>query len=260
MKKHWLIPLVLLAVSALACGAVSSVLEEVQQGVEGTLEAQEITIPTIEVPTLAPIVVDPGTSSGTGGLAGNYSGTGINPDGSSYTVEATVAAGSAADRWTFSWTNGDTGLGLSATTALAVAVGDGCSVGLYALGSDGSLVGLWADDAFSNAGAEVMTPASGQTNIGGTYNVSGTNPDDSAFGGTVTITPHSGDLVWLDYVTGENNESLSSVGIISGGLLATATPSDCTVAVYNIGGDGVLTGIWGGVDFGQGSETLTPVY
>ena len=94
--------------------------------------------------------------------------------------------------------------------------------------------------------------------VGGSYNVRGTNPNGSSYGGTAQITP-SGSACRITWHTG----STSSNGICMLANKAFAAyyrlGKDTGLAVYELLPDGTLKGYWTIADTeGVGTETLIP--
>jgi len=83
-------------------------------------------------------------------------------------------------------------------------------------------------------------------NLGGRYNVVGTNPGGSEYRGTLTITPHGG-VYQFRWNTGAQYDG---VGVRNGKMIAVAFvngnyDSGCGVVDYVVEPDGTLQGKWG---------------
>ena len=107
------------------------------------------------------------------------------------------------------------------------------------------------------AAAVWSTSASAQK-VGGSYTVSGTNPNGSAYGGTVQITP-VGSTCRIVWRTGST--SSSGVCMLADKAFAAyyRLGNDHGLVVYQLLPDGTLKGFWTIVDReGVGTETLTP--
>jgi hypothetical protein len=94
--------------------------------------------------------------------------------------------------------------------------------------------------------------------VGGTYDVYGTNFDGSHYKGTATISggEASCQIAWK---TGDS--SSSGICMLSGDVFAAAYAlgSDVGLALYSVHDDGTLDGIWTiEGQKGQGTEVLTP--
>lgn len=96
-------------------------------------------------------------------------------------------------------------------------------------------------------------------NIAGKYNVTGSNPNGSAYRGTVEVIPH-GDVYQFRWNAGNQYDG---VGVVNGEVVAVAFANGpngkgCGVINYVIRGDGSLLGRWGnwGVDQ-AGNENAT---
>ena len=110
----------------------------------------------------------------------------------------------------------------------------------------------------SGPAADTSAPAT-QANIAGKYNVLGTNPNGSAYRGTLEIIPH-GDVYQFRWKAGNQSDG---VGVVNGDVVAVAFAAGangkgCGVIDYLIRSDGSLVGRWGywGTDE-AGSENAT---
>lgn len=98
-------------------------------------------------------------------------------------------------------------------------------------------------------------------NIGGKYNITGTNPNSAPYRGTLEIIPH-GDVYQFRWNAGSQYDG---VGVVNGSVVAVAfapgaNGKGCGVIDYLIRNDGSLAGRWGywGVDE-AGNEDATRV-
>ena len=105
---------------------------------------------------------------------------------------------------------------------------------------------------------DTSAPAT-QANIAGKYNVTGTNPNGSAYRGTLEIIPH-GEVYQFRWKAGNQSDG---VGVVNGDVVAVAFAAGangkgCGVIDYLIRSDGSLVGRWGywGTDE-AGSENAT---
>lgn len=90
------------------------------------------------------------------GIAGEYSLTGTNPDGSSYKGTMTVASRAAG--YTFAWSNGASGFGIKQGDALSVGIGGArCAFVAYEIKSGGVLEGVWGGYGSDKTGTEIAT-------------------------------------------------------------------------------------------------------
>src|SRR5579872_6362690 len=110
-----------------------------------------------------------------------------------------------------------------------------------------------------SAAALLFAPSAFAQNVGGDYQVAGTNFDGSAYSGTATITPSSNSTCRVEWKTG----STTSTGfcMLAGDALAAAYKLNDSVGLvlYKLQGDGSLNGIWTIADKpGAGTEVLTP--
>jgi hypothetical protein len=97
-----------------------------------------------------------------------------------------------------------------------------------------------------------------ESNLVGTYQCEGTNPDGGAYSGIVEIVKHKD--TYLVRWTMPNDSQVVGVGILTGNQLAVSyfggTPA---LVVYSVADNGKLTGKWtaGGAEGALFSETLT---
>ncbi|MCC6904653.1 MAG: hypothetical protein IT326_02350 [Anaerolineae bacterium] len=93
-----------------------------------------------------------------------------------------------------------------------------------------------------SAGAAGEAGASAQpTDPSGSYTVSGTNPDGSAYNGRLEVV-RAGDTYTLTWMVGSN---VSGIGVVRGNALAAAYPAEsCLIALYDISTGGGLEGSW----------------
>jgi hypothetical protein len=99
--------------------------------------------------------------------------------------------------------------------------------------------------------------ASAQT-VGGSYNVQGTNPNGSTYGGTVQITP-TGSSCRITWQTGST--SSSGICMLANKAFAASyiLQGQQGLVVYELQSDGSLKGWWTiAGQTGVGTENLTP--
>ena len=95
--------------------------------------------------------------------------------------------------------------------------------------------------------------------IGGTYNIAGTNLDGSKYGGTAEITVTTKNTCRIVWKTGSSESS--GICMRNGPAFAAGyvLGNDVGLVIYQIMDDGTLDGIWTVADTeGVGTETLTP--
>lgn len=205
---------------------------------------------------------------GTGGLVGNYSVTGVNTEGGSYSGTATITGSS--DFFLISWDIGETitnGQGIQLGNSFLVGYPTpGCSVSAYNVGPNGSLDGLWILES-DGTNSESATPTSDAVGLlPSNYSVSGTNPDGSTFGGDMTVFAGlDPNLFSVTQTFTESGETIIFQGIaaLQNNTLASsyASSNDCGVVNYTINGDGSLSGIWGDTitsTSSSGTESMIP--
>lgn len=112
----------------------------------------------------------------------------------------------------------------------------------------------------TSSSTDSSAPAT-QANIGGQYNVTGTNPNGADYRGTLQIIPH-GDVYQFRWNAGTQYDG---VGVVNGEIVAVsfaagANGKGCGVIDYLIRNDGSLVGRWGywGTDE-AGSENATRI-
>lgn len=89
-------------------------------------------------------------------LAGEYDGTGKNPDGKQYKVKLTVEP--AGNLYHFVWSNNSDGVGIKRGNNVAVGIGGSrCGFVVYQVQSDGSLDGIWGGGGSDKTGTENAT-------------------------------------------------------------------------------------------------------
>ena len=93
-------------------------------------------------------------------------------------------------------------------------------------------------DEVTREGSENAAPAS---DISGTYNVTGTNQDGSAYQGSLVVTTR-GSVYQFSWATGNDYEG---VGIVNGNTVAVGWGGpECGAALYRMSRDGSLEGQW----------------
>lgn len=97
----------------------------------------------------------------------------------------------------------------------------------------------------TSSSTDTSAPAT-TANIGGKYNITGTNPDSAPYRGTLEIIPH-GDVYQFRWNAGNQYDG---VGVVNGDVVAVAFANGpngkgCGVINYVIRGDGSLLGRWG---------------
>ncbi|HXT64191.1 MAG TPA: hypothetical protein VN696_14230 [Pyrinomonadaceae bacterium] len=177
-------------------------------------------------------------------IAGKYTITGTNPNGSSYRGGLEVIE--HGDVYQFRWLAGNQSDGVGVVNGEVVAVafasganGTGCGVIDYNIQGDGSLLGRWGYWGKDEAGSENATRTGG-TGLEGEYDATGKNPNGTNYKAKLTVEP-AGNLyrfVWSNNTDG--------VGIRQGDNIAVGIGGTrCGFVSYEIKPDG-LEGIWGG--------------
>jgi len=107
--------------------------------------------------------------------------------------------------------------------------------------------------------AALCSTAALAQDVGGSYQVQGTNFDGSPYSGTATISPSSNSTCRIEWKTGGSTSS--GFCMLSNSSLAAAYKLNDSVGLvlYELQSDGALKGIWTIADkSGAGTETLTP--
>ncbi|HWB48457.1 MAG TPA: hypothetical protein VG651_05055 [Stellaceae bacterium] len=94
-------------------------------------------------------------------------------------------------------------------------------------------------------------------NVGGRYQVRGTNPNGSTYSGTAEIIPN-GNVCRINWHVGSEWRGIC---MLSGGRFAASYHSGDTVGllIYRLNGDGSLSGEWTTGAGATGTETLIPM-
>jgi hypothetical protein len=178
-------------------------------------------------------------------IAGSYAVAGTNEDGSPY--KGTLDVIKHGDVYQFRWNAGRQydGVGVPNGNVVAVAFtggsnGKGCGVVSYQVLADGTLDGRWGYWGVNESGTEKATRTSG-SDLAGDYNVTGTNPNGSAYKAELSINPKAGGykFAWSNNTSGFGIKQGDTVSVGIGG-------SRCAFVAYEIKPDGMLDGAWGG--------------
>jgi hypothetical protein len=110
--------------------------------------------------------------------------------------------------------------------------------------------------------AAMLAPSgSSQGNVGGRYNVEGTNFDGSRYGGSAEITVTSKNTCRIVWVTGGGSSTSTGICMRNGTSFAAGYQlgESIGLVIYEIKKDGTLEGLWTVADQdGVGTETLVP--
>jgi hypothetical protein len=107
--------------------------------------------------------------------------------------------------------------------------------------------------------AAVLATAAPAQQIGGRYEVQGTNFDGSSYQGTAIITRSSDTTCRIHWATGSTSDGFC---MVANGTLAAAYKmgDDLGLVLYQLQPDGMLKGVWTIADkSGAGTETLIPM-
>jgi hypothetical protein len=185
-------------------------------------------------------------------LGGLYLVDGSNPDGSQYRGMATLTP--VGDQYRFTWWIARqvfSGVGQFAGRMMVVNWGAKSPV-IYSVARNNELHGEWADGSATDTLALVVrAPVGRGTAPRGLYTVAGRNPNGTEYAGRVAITP-IGDRFRFDWQVG--SASYFGTGSLDGNIMVVDWGGS-SPAVYALGEDGILNGLWNG---GLGEERLTP--
>jgi hypothetical protein len=195
------------------------------------------------------------SSSPSGDPAGTYAVSGAGPDGKNYQGEVVVTKRDTVHQ--MSWKIGAEsydGVAVRSGNTLAAAYttgtdGKGCGAVVYKINADGSLDGKWGEWGVNSSGAEKAVPLGEMKGGVGTFDVSGTNTDGSAYKGKLTVTRGANETYQFAWDTGTK---IIGTGVKMGDYLAAGSGAkQCGFVVYEVKGD-TLEGKWGV----PGSESL----
>jgi hypothetical protein len=179
-------------------------------------------------------------------IAGKYSVTGTNPNGTAYKGDLEVIK--HGDVYQFRWSGGATydGVGVQLGDVIAVAFttgenGKGCGVVDYDIADDGAtLDGKWGYWGTDEAGTEKAKRTIGSGLIG-EYDATGTNPDGKQYKVQIAIVPAGSGykFAWSNNSEGFGIRRGDNVAVGIGG-------ARCGFVSYEVKSDGSLDGVWGG--------------
>jgi len=181
-------------------------------------------------------------------LAGTYAVGGAGADGKTYQGEVVVTKRDAVYQmsWKLGAENYD-GVAVQSGNTLAAAYttgtdGRGCGAVVYKINADNSLDGKWGEWGVNSSGTEKAVPTGELSDSVGTFNVSGTNADGSAYKGKLTIAKGGNDVYQFAWETGSK---FIGTGVKMGDYLAAGSGAkQCGFVIYEVKGD-TLEGKWG---------------
>lgn len=186
-------------------------------------------------------------------LEGVYDVQGVNPNGTTYTGEVTIQRQGSG--YFFRWRIGNQGLQGTGTlrgNRLTINWGQQYPV-IYTVGSDGVLRGTWSNGrATENLFPRAIRNPEGSSDLDGTYDVKGTNPNGGTYQGEVSIEYRAGSY-YFRWTIG-TGQTLEGRGTLRGNALTVNWGQQYPV-IYVVGSDGVLHGTW---DNGRATEVLYP--
>ncbi len=186
--------------------------------------------------------------------AGVYGVTGTNVFGLPY--EGTMRIAPRGPVFQVDWQTGNPyrGIGVVVGTSLGVAFGgDVCGVSTYTLDPAGNLAGRWLTVGIERIGTEQALRTAAGADLAGAYQVSGRNPDGSAYQGELNVI-RRGEVYQFSW---KIPSELEGVGVQQGNAVTVGWGGQtCGVAQYVVESTGNLRGAFGA--FGQnylGRET-----
>jgi len=196
----------------------------------------------------SPNLASTGSSSTSNDLAGTYAVGGAGADGKTYQGEVVVTKRDAVYQmsWKLGAENYD-GVAVQSGNTLAAAYttgtdGRGCGAVVYKINADNSLDGKWGEWGVNSSGTEKAVPTGELSDSVGTFNVSGTNADGSAYKGKLTIAKGGNDVYQFAWETGSK---FIGTGVKMGDYLAAGSGAkQCGFVIYEVKGD-TLEGKWG---------------
>lgn len=188
------------------------------------------------------------TDSSSGDVAATYSVNGSSADGKAYKGDLLITKRGSVNQLSWKLDAGSyDGVGVQNGNALAAAYttgtdGKGCGAIVYKISPDGSLDGTWGEWGVNSSGTEKAVQI-GETNGGvGSFNVSGTNANGSAYKGKLTISMSGNDVYQFAWDT---NTKFVGTGVKLGNYLAAGSGAkQCGFVIYEVNGD-TLEGKWG---------------
>ena len=179
-------------------------------------------------------------------IAGQYSVTGTNVNGSAYKGDLEVIK--HGDVYQFRWSGGASydGVGVQLGDVVAVAFttgtnGRGCGVVDYTIIDDGArLDGKWGYWGTDEAGTEKASRTLGSGLIG-TYDATGANPNGQQYKVQIVVVPAGSGykFAWSNNSEGFGIRKGDNVAVGIGGVR-------CGFVSYEVKSDGTLDGVWGG--------------
>jgi hypothetical protein len=188
------------------------------------------------------------TKPASSALAGTYEVSGTGVDGKSYDGELVVTKRDSVNQ--MSWkvgTEAYDGVAVQSGNTVAAAYttgtdGKGCGAVVYKVSPDGSLDGTWGEWGVNQSGTEKAVQEGEMKGGVGTFNVTGTNPNGSAYKGKLTITEGPNDVYQFAWSTGTN---YIGTGVKMGDYIAAGSGAkQCGFVIYDVKGD-TLNGKWG---------------
>lgn len=211
--------------------------------------AEKTEVPTA-TPTATPAAPNPTAETRVTeqDIAGSYSVTGTNEGGGGeYRGDLRIAKREGV--YQFTWVSGPNtydGVGVRTGDKVAVSFtegsnGKGCGVVLYSIAGDGSLdgkVGYWG----VNEAAKETAKRSSGSDLEGSYDITGSNPDGSSYTGKLSVTKQGGGYTF----SWDAGTVSKGFGVRDGNTVAVGIGgSQCAFVSYRVGTDGTLDGRWG---------------
>lgn len=195
----------------------------------------------------------PQPQGGSGDLDGVYDVRGTNPNGTTYSGEVSIQ--SQGSSYFFRWRIGSQtfqGSGAQRGDSLTIDWGQQHPV-IYIVGNDGVLRGTWDNGkAREDLFPRTVRAPEGSSELDGTYDVRGTNPNGTKYKGEVSIQYEGRTYNFRWRIA--SGQGFEGKGTLRGDTLTVNWGQQYPV-IYNVGKDGVLRGTWNN---GQGTEELYP--
>jgi hypothetical protein len=188
------------------------------------------------------------SSSSSSDLAGTYAVSGAGADGKNYQGEVVLTKRDAVYQmsWEVGAENYD-GVAVQNGNKLAAAYttgtnGKGCGAVVYKINADNSLDGTWGEWGVNSSGTEKAVLIGEPQGGVGTFNVTGTNGDGSAYKGRLTVARGNNDTYQFAWDTGTK---FIGTGVKMGDYLAAGSGAkQCGFVIYEVKGS-TLEGKWG---------------
>ncbi|MEQ1761995.1 MAG: hypothetical protein ABL984_02505 [Pyrinomonadaceae bacterium] len=181
-------------------------------------------------------------------ISGSYTVSGQN-EGGGGDYGGDLAVTKRDEVYQFSWKSGNRtydGVGVQTGNSVGVSYtegsdGKGCGVILYSIKPDGNLDGKFGYWGVNEAETETATRTSG-TDLDGSYNVKGSNPDGTNYEGKLNVKKQGAGYAF-EWNAGNTS---TGFGIRGADMVAVGIGgAKCGFVGYDVAADGSLNGKWG---------------